>query len=162
MLFRSKGYEKIMQYPLKEDVAIHVGEFLRMYASEAYALPALWNKVYRTTLVKEHLLPLIVYEDEAWTPYVLSYAEKVCYLNACGYEYDRSICSGSLVDKWAGKLKDEVLQDHKRSILFYLEHGNPKRMGVLKNLANNELAYFARVMAYPEYEEVRKLVEEME
>lgn len=157
-----KGYEKIMQYPLKEDVAIHVGEFLRMYASEAYALPALWNKVYRTTLVKEHLLPLIVYEDEAWTPYVLSYAEKVCYLNACGYEYDRSICSGSLVDKWAGKLKDEVLQDHKRSILFYLEHGNPKRMGVLKNLANNELAYFARVMAYPEYEEVRKLVEEME
>lgn len=154
-------YELAIQYSIKEDAAIEVEEFLRMYAAEAYALPALWNKLYRTSLIKDHLIPLIRYEDEAWTPYVLSYAEKVCYLNACAYEYDRSTCSGSLVDQWAGKPKDEVLQDHKRSVLFYLEHGNPKRRGALKELANNELAYFARVMRYAEYEEVRKQIAEM-
>lgn len=156
------GYETMMQYPVKEDEGIAVEEFLRMYAVESYALPALWNKLYRTSLVKEHPLPLIVYEDEAWTPYVLSYAERICYLNACAYEYDRSTCSGSLVDKWAGKPKDEVLQDHKRSILFYLEQGNPKRKELLKQLANNELAYFGRVMAHSGYEEVRRQITETE
>lgn len=157
----NRGYEEFMRYPLKEDAAMPVENFLRMYASEAYALPALWNKLYRTSLVKEHPLPQIVYEDEAWTPYVLSYAETVCYLNIHGYEYDRSTCSGSLVDKWAGKSRDEVLEDHKRSIIFYLEHGNPKRKELLKKLADNELAYFGRVMAYPKYEEVRKQIAEL-
>ena len=157
----NKGYEELMQYPFKEDTAMLAEDFLRMYASEAYQLPALWNKLYRTSLVKEHPLPQIVYEDEAWTPYVLSYAETVCYLNIHGYEYDRSTCSGSLVDKWAGKSRDEVLEDHKRSILFYLEHGNPKRKELLKKLADNELAYFGRVMAYPKYEEVRKRIAEL-
>lgn len=152
------GYETMIQYPVKEDEAMAAEEFLQMYAMESYALPALWNKLYRTSLLKEHLLPLIVYEDEAWTPYVLSYAEKICYLNACAYEYDRSACEGSLVDKWAGKSKDEVFRDHKRSILFYLEHGNTQKMKPLKQLADNELAYFARVMAYPEYEEVRRQI----
>ena len=111
--------------------------------------------------MKEYPLPPIVYEDEAWTPYVLSYAEIVCYLNIHGYEYDRSTCSGSLVDKWAGKSRDEVLEDHKRSIMFYLEHGNPKRKELLKKLADNELAYFGRVMSYPKYEEVRKQIAEL-
>jgi glycosyltransferase involved in cell wall biosynthesis len=157
----NRGYEEFMRYPLKEDAAMPVENFLQMYASEAYALPALWNKLYRTSLVKEHPLPQIVYEDEAWTPYVLSYAETVCYLNIHGYEYDRSTCSGSLVDKWAGKSRDEVLEDHKRSIIFYLEHGNPKRKELLKKLADNELAYFGRVMAYPKYEEVRKQIAEL-
>lgn len=153
-----KGYKAIMQYPLKEDVAMPAEEFLRVYVSEAYALPALWNKLYRTSLLRKHPLPLITFEDEAWTPYILSYAEKICYLNAHAYEYDRISCIGSLADKWAGKPKDEVLQDHKRSIHFYLEHGNPKRGDLLRDLANNELAYFARVMNYPEYEEVRKQI----
>jgi len=154
----NNGHELMIQYPVKEDEAMTAEEFLRIYAAESYGLPALWNKLYRTSLVKAHPLPLIVYEDEAWTPYILSYAERVCYLNTCGYEYDRSNCSGSLVDKWAGKPREEVFQDHKRSILFYLEQGNPKRRELLKQLANNELAYFARVMKYERYEEVWKQI----
>lgn len=157
----NKGYEEFMQYPIKEDVAISAKDFLQMYGSEAYQLPALWNKLYRTSLVKEHPLPQIVYEDEAWTPYVLSYAETVCYLNIHGYEYDRSICSDSLVDKWMRKSRDDVLHDHKGAILFYLEHGNPERRELLRMLADNELAYFGRVLTYPKYEEVRKQIAEL-
>ena len=54
-----------------------------------------------------------------------------------------------------------MLEDHKRSIMFYLEHGNPKRKELLKKLADNELAYFGRVMSYPKYEEVRKQIAEL-
>lgn len=83
----------------------------------------------------------LYYEDEAWTPYVLSYADKICYRNDLSYEYDRSTCTGSLVDQWTRKSKEEVVQDHKRSILFYLEHGNPERLGVLKALAKSVRMY---------------------
>lgn len=147
----SRGYTPVMQYSVTEDTAITVEEFLRIYAAGGYSQPAVWNKLYRSSLVKGHLFPLIVYEDEAWTPYILSYAEKICYLDICAYEYDRSNCSGSLVDKWARKSKDEVFQDHRTSILFYLEQGNPKRFGLLKELAKSELRLFARAMAFDKY-----------
>ncbi len=157
----SRGYDPVMQYPIKEDIAITVEEFLQIYAAGGYALPAVWNKLYRTCLVKEHLFPLIIYEDEAWTPYILSYAEKLCYRNDYSYEYDRNTYSGSLVDSWAGKSKEEVFQDHRRSMLFYLEQSNPKRYELLKELAKSELSSFARVMAYPKYVEFREQVAEM-
>lgn len=157
----NRGYIPVMRYSVKEDMAIAVDEFLREYAANGYALPAVWNKLYRTSLVKKHVFPSIIYEDEAWTPYVLSYANKICYLDDCSYEYDRSICSGSLVDKWSWKAKEEVFQDHKGAILFYLEHGNPERLGILKELAKNELASFARVTGYAGYTELQKQVEKM-
>ena len=147
----SRGYASVMQYSIEEDTAIMAEEFLRIHASGGYALPAVWNKLYRSSLIKEHLFPLIIYEDEAWTPYVLSYAEKICYLDSHSYEYDRAVCAGSLVDQWERKSKDEVFQNHKRSILFYLENGNPKRMGALKELAKSELGLFSRATAYDGY-----------
>ncbi len=151
-----RGYSPIMQYAVNEDVPVAAEEFLRIYAAGGYAMPAVWNKLYRTALVKEHPFPLIRYEDEAWTPYLLSFAENVCYVNAFGYEYDRSSCSGSLVDQWAGRSKEEVFLDHKRSILFYLEHGSQERFGLLKELAKSELTSFAKVMAYEGYEKLRE------
>lgn len=156
-----RGYSPIMQHSIKEDTAFTAEDFLRMYASGGYAMPAVWNKLYRTSLVKEHLFPLIRYEDEAWTPYVLSYAEMICYLNICAYEYDRINCGSSLVDAWARKSKEEVFQDHKCSILFYLEQGNPKRLELLKKLAKSELSSFMKALAYVGYEELRKQVEGM-
>lgn len=154
----NRGYVSTMQYPVEEDIAIMTEEFLKIYISGGYALPAVWNKLYRTSLLKKHLFPTIRFEDEAWTPYVLSYAEKICYLNDCSYEYDRSISNGSLVDKWSGKSKEAVFLDHKKSILFYLENGNSKRWGLLKELAKSELGLFARTMAYDGYEELLKQI----
>ena len=42
-----------------------------------------------------------------------------------------------------------------------LEKRKLKRKELLKKLADNELAYFGRVMAYPKYEEVRKQIAEL-
>lgn len=155
-----KGYTPVMQYPVKEDVAMMSEEFLQVYASGGYALPAVWNKLYRTSLVSRHMFPLIRFEDEAWTPYILSYAERVSYLDNCSYEYDRSSRRNSLVDQWSGKSKDEVFEDHKRAILFYLEHGNPEKMELLREVAKSELSLFGRTMAYEKYEILREQIEE--
>lgn len=158
----SRGYTPIMQYSIKENTAIAAEEFLQVYALGGYAMPAVWNKLYRASLVKEHLFPSIRFEDEAWTPYILSHAKNICYQNECFYEYDRSVCSGSLADQWTMKSKEEVFQDHKRSILFYLEQGNPERSGILRNLAKSELHSFAKAFKYDKYEKFREEVEEME
>ena len=117
-------------------------------------MSAAWNKIYRTSLIKEHLFPAIICEDEAWMPYVLSYEDRICYRNALSYEYDRSTCTGSLVDQRARKSKEEVFQGHKRSIRFYLEQENPERLRWLKELAKNELNLFVRVMQYAGYQEL--------
>lgn len=148
------NYEIGMQYPLKEDVAVTADEFLRMYAENGYALFSIWNKLYRASLVRDHLFPLIIFDDEAWTPYILSYADRVCYLDEALYEYDRSIRNGTLVDKWFKKTVDEIFQDHRRAILFYLEHGHPERVELLKKLAKSELGLFSRTTSYPEYEKL--------
>ena len=156
----SRGYNPILQQSVRENMAITVEGFLQAYASGGYAMPAVWNKLYRTSLIKEHLFPPIRYEDEAWTPYVLSYADTLCYRNDLSYEYDRSTCTSSLVDQWAGKSKEEVFQDHKRSILFYLENGNPERIGVLRKLARSELGLFSRAIKYDGYKILLKQIEE--
>ncbi|MCM1232513.1 MAG: glycosyltransferase [Butyrivibrio sp.] len=147
-------YETGMQYPVEEDIAIPMDEFLRIYASNGYALFSIWNKLYRASLVKNCRFPLIMFDDEAWTPYILSHADKICYLDGGLYEYDRSIRNGTLVDKWFRKEKDEIFQDHKRAILFYLEHGNPKRMELLKEFAKSELGLFSRTTGYEEYKKM--------
>lgn len=157
----NRGYDPIICYPVDEDTAISIEEFLKAHISDGYALPAIWNKLYRTSLVKRHPFPKIRFEDEAWTPYVLSYAENICYLNDCAYEYDRSVCTGSLVDKWSGRLREEQFLDHKKSILFYLEHGNQERHGLLKELAMSELGLFLRTMGYEGYKTLLKQIADM-
>ena len=151
-------YDVDMQYPLEEDVAIPIEEFLYKYAANGYALFSIWNKLYRASLVKECLFPLITFDDEAWTPYILSYANSVCYLDEALYEYDRSVRNGTLVDKWFRKAKDEIFFAHKKAILFYLEHGNPQRLSLLREFAKSELSLFTRTTAYVEY---KKLWEEI-
>lgn len=149
-------YEIGMQCLVEEDRAVTSEEFLRQYASNGYALFSIWNKLYRASLVKTHPFPLIPFDDEAWTPYILSYADKICYLNSALYEYDRSIRSSTLVDQWFKKTEQEIFSDHKRAILFYLEHGDPKRTEFLRTFAKSELGLFGRTTAYGEYEKLRE------
>ena len=56
-----------------------------------------WNKLYHVSLIKERLFPeILLGEDAAWTPYIFSYVNKVCFLNKHLYEYDRSFREGTL------------------------------------------------------------------
>lgn len=156
------SYEAGMQCSLEEDVAVSTDEYLRMYAANGYALFSIWNKLYRASIVKEHLFPAIMFDDEAWTPYILSYADTICYLDGKLYEYDRSIRNGTLVDKWFRKSEEEIFQDHKRAILFYLKHGRPEKKELLKEFAKSELGLFSRTSGYDEYKKLWEQIEGIE
>ena len=86
------GYTVLIHYPLEKNTAIGIEKFFGTYFHTNIAMVAVWNKLYKASLVKERLFPeLFLGEDGAWTPYILSYADRICYLNDCSYEYDRLI-----------------------------------------------------------------------
>lgn len=151
-----KGYEVYLQYQLEEDTAIPGDAFLRMLNAEGWGHTiVVWNKLYKSSLIKDRIYPLIMSDDSAWIPYILSYADKVCYQNDFSYEYDRIIRPYTLVDQWQYVSKEGCLKEDEKSALFYLKNGNPERMDLLKDYARKELLRLGKVHAYYEaYEEL--------
>ncbi len=155
------GYKVFVQYPMKEDTAISAEDFLTdYYMKECGFGVVVWNKLYRASLVKTHLFPDMIHDDEAWTPYILSYAEKICYLNDLSYEYDRIIRTSTLVEKWIRRSQEDRFTARKNPILFYLENSNPRMLPLLKKLAGKQLAEAERVYGYEEYKKLRMQIEE--
>ena len=151
----NRGYERYLQYPMEENKAISIDDFFRFYYISGNANGVVvWNKLYRASLVKEHLFPVLVYDDEAWTPYILSYADKICYLDDLSYEYDRMIRSNTLVNKWHHQHQHEKFMFLKKTIMFYLENGNPDKLELLKELAKNRLTRCKISYGYEEYEKL--------
>lgn len=119
-----------------------------------------WNKLYRATLIKERLFPeILLGEDAAWTPYVLSYAKRICYIDEFLYEYDRATHEGTLGSQWLYKAKGERFEMYKNIVRFYLKAGNPERRETLKMYAKRFLQMWSQV-----YDDVAylKLCEEVD
>ena len=103
----------------------------------------------------------VTYEDDAWTPYVLSFARQVCYINAHLYEYDRTIRTTTGIHASWSKPIEEKFLDHKEFITFFLKNGNIEKIDLLKRLA---LAYVEACMgmhSYSKYKELRSEIEQM-
>ena len=90
-------------------------------------------------------------EDEAWTPYILSFAEKICYVSDCFYEYDRTMNDSSLVKKMTNETAENKYLCYKKAVLFYLQNGNPQKINLLKELAKRRLLEKKENLAYDEY-----------
>lgn len=151
----NNGYEVWIQYQLEEDVAVSSETFLSNHYihSCAYGL-IVWNKLYRSSFVKRHLFPTFpAEEDVAWTPYILSYANQICYLNDCSYEWDRIIREKTLGIELGQKTKEERFKSYEKMIMFYLRNGNPKRLDLLKKVAITHLSMLKVWYKYPKYEE---------
>lgn len=158
---KSNGYEAFMRYPIQEDTAVLINDFFDMHFSTGCMFTVnVWNKLYKTNLVKTHLFPAILYDDEAWTPYIFSHADKVCYLDVCYYEHDRTIRNSTLIDEWRKTPRDKMFRVHRSTIMFYLENGNPERLGLLKQLAKRQLNEMQRAYAYDEYGKLWRWIEE--
>lgn len=134
------GCKVFIRYPMEEDMAIEVEDFFyKYYIREAGYGTVVWNKLYDASLVKKHLFISLPAEDEAWTPYVLSYADRICYLNEYLYEYDRTVRDNTLIDKVKIDFGNEMFAICKNRIMFYLKNGNPKKLKILKALAKKQL-----------------------
>lgn len=155
------GYERFMCYPIETDISLTIDEFFKMHFLKGCMFAVIvWNKLYRASLVKNYLFPVLLYDDEAWTPYILSYAENICYLNDCLYEYDRCIRNNTQIDEWINRPKDELFKIHKKTIMFYLKNGNHKRRGLLKQLAKRQLYEMGDAYDYEEYKKLWEQIEE--
>lgn len=158
---KKEGYEVFAQYPIEEDTAVGTEEFFDMHFTTGCMFTVvIWNKLYRASVVKSHLIPLMIADDNAWTPYILSYADKVCYLDDRSYEWDRQIRSSTQVDKWQSRSVEEIFRTHRDTIMFYLENGARQKIGRLKCLAKRQLDELRRVYKYEEYEKLWKQIEE--
>ena len=156
------GYREFMQYPMKEDIAVTAEDFMQINLDEGCTwLVNIWNKLYRTSLVKEHLFPVIMGDDEAWTPYILSYADRICYQNGLSYEHDRTIRSSALISQWTSMSNDEMFRVYAKTVLFYLENSNPKMMRILKEMARRGIYEWGRVYGYAGYEELWRKIDKL-
>lgn len=152
-------YEAISEYSLPENTAITVNEFFDLYIE--YAYPVIWNKLYRSSLVKEHPFALVTYEDTAWTPYALSYAESICYVNAHLYEYDRTIRSSTAIHVSKARSDERQYTDRRDYIMFFLNNGNPQKKDLLKRLALGYVWGFLGIYSDPKYKELKEEIEQM-
>ena len=151
-------YGEIAVYPMAEDIAVTVDEFFEHYIRNLS--PVIWNKLYRASLVKEHPCAVnVTFEDDAWTPYVLSYARRICYINAHLYEYDRRIRNTTGIHASWSKPIEEKFLDHKAFVMFFLENGNPEKGFLLKRLALSYMAAFMGSYSYPKYAELKEEIE---
>ena len=158
-LLRNEGYEEAGVYPVKENAAIPIDEFFEHYIR--YAYPVVWNKLYRAPLVKEHAFGAAVYEDEAWTPYILSYANTVSYINEHLYEFDRIIRNATTGDRLLGRPIEERFKDHRDIVRFFFEKGNQEKRDLLKRLALMYASAWVSYYSYPKYKELKETIEQM-
>lgn len=151
---------KNLCYAIKEDENIAIDDFYHAYIYGNEMGLVVWNKLYRASLIKKHIFPLISYEDEAWTPYILSYADAICYLNDFSYDWDRRGENDSLSERLSKYSKQEIFEQIKRAVLFYMDNGNPEKIGFLKEVAKKSLFWQETYYGYGEYRKLREEIEE--
>lgn len=152
-------YVKSICYPVKEDVPIAVDDFFHIYNYGTELGVVVWNKLYRASLAKRFEMPAIPYDDVAWTTCILSYADKICYMDDHSYEWDRRVQESSQLDEWFSHSKQEMFEERKRTILFFLEEGNQDKMDLLKERARVFLNGWENVYHNEEYGKLRDEIE---
>ncbi|MCM1231934.1 MAG: glycosyltransferase [Ruminococcus flavefaciens] len=154
-------YTKRVCYPgLNEDEAMAVDIFLHHY-NYGYELGVVvWNKIYRSSLVKNIQMPVIPYDDVAWTTCILSYADRVCYLEDHSYEWDRRAQESSQLDGWMKQPKQKMFEQRRNAILYFMDRGNPQRMNLLKETARTLLWRWERRFQDEAYGRLKDEIEE--
>lgn len=158
-LVSDNEYENLVRYPITEDEPIAADQFFPTYCYGHELGVVVWNKLYRFSLAQSHEMPSIPYDDVAWTTWILSDANNVCYLDDHSYEWDRRAQDSSQLASWLRHSKQEMFEQRKRAILFFLERGNPERMALLKETARVLLSRWENSFQNVEYGRLRDEIE---
>ena len=137
--------------PLPAYKAINPEEYLRLLFTQTYNNVAVWNKMYRMKLVQEHPIPLLSYEDVSWTPYILSWADSLCYVDKVCVEWDRKIRSFTLSNELSSRSVELKYQDRLKAVDFFYENGNPQHKEVLAYLKAKRLYNQGETAGYNGY-----------
>lgn len=139
-----KGYSVHCDLPFMEDVAHNIDKYLEIMYTPGYYNCAIWNKLYKASMVKAHPLGKLKYEDVSWTPCILSYAEKFCFLNTPFYEWDRKTRPETFGDVLARQPEHELFEHRKQAMLFFVQNGNPQKREFMKRIAKRRLERYAK------------------
>lgn len=148
------GYTTHCNLPFKSDTAYDMDEYLSiLYTPNLYNC-AIWNKLYKASIVKAHPLGLLKYEDVSWTPCILSWAKTFCFLDTPFYEWDRKLRPQTFGDVLAQMPQDELFEHRKQAMLFFVENGNPAKLPYLKEIAKRRLMRYDGNSSHPGYKEL--------
>lgn len=155
-----KGYTIHCNLPFMEDIPYNIDKYFDIMYTPGYYNCAIWNKLYKASIVKEHPLGKgLRYEDVSWTPCILSYTEKFCFLKTPFYEWDRKSRPETFGDVLAKQPENELFEHRKQAMLFFVQNGNPKRKEALKAIAKRRLSRYAGNSSNKAYEELIKKID---
>lgn len=144
--FRYENEKRYKRYeiPYQPNTVISGEDVLSIMYKPQYFTSCVWNKMYRTDIVKKHQFPIVKIEDLAWTPYILSYCETACYINIPLYCWDRRVSS---VKKTAtnliGSMREPFLfEEREKAISFYLENSQKTKKDYYVGVATRRIIYY--------------------
>ena len=138
------GYTSHQMLPFKNNEAVNIDEWLKIAYTPGYYNCAIWNKLYKAEIVKEHPLGILKYEDVSWTPCIMSWAKNFVYISKPLYEWDRKTRPETFGDVLAKQPEDQLFEHRKQAMMFFVEHGNPDKKEFLKTLAVRRLKRYAK------------------
>jgi hypothetical protein len=110
-------------------------------------------------MVKAHPLGKLKYEDVSWTPCILSYVEKFCFLKTPFYEWDRKTRPETFGDVLAKQPEAELFEHRKQAMLFFVQNGNPKKKDFLRTIAKRRLSRYAKNSTNSQYQDLMKKID---
>lgn len=137
--------------PFKNNIAYNIEDYLRLIFSDGFNNIGVWNKLYRTDIVKAHPFGLLAYEDVSWTPYILSYAEKFCYIDDICYEWDRKIRTATFSNVLSNRTAEEKFKERFEALEFFYKGGNQKRKECLAYIMAKRLLGQGKSAKYSKY-----------
>ena len=145
--------------PFQTDTAIDIDKYLDIMYTPNFYNCAIWNKLYRASIVKAHPLGLLKYEDVSWTPCILSYAKTFCFLDTPFYEWDRKLRPETFGDVLAKMPENELFEHRKQAMLFFVEKGNQSKIAYLKEIAKRRLLRYDGNSNHSGYKELIERIE---
>jgi glycosyltransferase involved in cell wall biosynthesis len=154
-----KGYSTHCNLPFMEDIPIDIDKYLEIMYTPGYYNCAIWNKLYKASIVKEHPLGKLKYEDVSWTPCILSYAKTFCFLKTPFYEWDRKTREETFGDVLAKQSENDLFEHRKQAMLFFIENGNPQKRQFLKTIAKRRLTRYSKNSNNDNYQNLIKQID---
>lgn len=152
-LYRIDSDNYVPRHLLKfaENKAHDIDDYLKLIYSDGYNNIGVWNKLYKTSIVKEHPFGLLAYEDVSWTPCILSWADKFCYVHKICYEWDRKIRPETFSHVLSNRTAKEKFNQRYEAFKFFVENGNPKRKDCLYYIMAKRLYNQGKTAQFEEY-----------
>lgn len=155
-IYRIDNDKYVMRHklPFSQSQAIDIEDYLRLIFSPNFNNIGVWNKLYKTDLVKAHPFGLLAYEDVSWTPYILSFAEKFCYIGEVCYEWDRKIRTSTFSNVLSNRSAEEKFSERFEAFEFFYKQGNQDRKECLAYIMAKRLYGQGTSSKYSKYFDV--------